>query len=585
MSIQELLVVGGPPSPAPSTVSSLATQQLATTSPVRNAAMLGDMLYTIAFTILWLFGYARNLVSYIVSLGIIPLQTARQLFGIYQPKPVNLRVVERGPRTRGRTTRNQLDSNGNRSAYSDVEGPQRRTHYSWISHNRKSKNTSIASTSTTSSSDVANTRTHSVPSTPRQRPTLLGDVDQALGGDTVVAASAAAEVEGRRARMRNHVDHSKRRILFVDHKVARRQTAPPASLVTQDSPVERLVISDSPQLRLEDLPSPVMEMQEPSPAHSMTEFGEFVSAPAAAPAMSAVQTTEPSIPPVADPSGAGSGAESISDKKERRPRSGFRLFGRKRSSSMTSQSARLSDAEASMPCPTRLRRKSPYPAKAVTSKPMAVSMSDADATTSTRWLLSRPKRLTKKARSNSSTRTQEPEELTIGPLAMDNGNQSPPHARISSSPINTPTTPSRASALLRSSTLNSTTQTTTPTRTRFNPLRDLEAHLYNRHGLGTGPSTRDGYRATPVPKTGIPRTRPYELPGIERPVPSKRNSVGTPTSGSRRDSVQSTKASDVRAFGEDLGRKSPLRRVSAPPGGTVSIPRPTTPTRAQTQPL
>ena len=465
--------------------------------------------------------------------------------------------------------------------------PPRRTHYSWVAHNRKAKNTSIASTSTASSSEI--TRTHSVPSTPRHRSTLLSDlviVEQTLDVE-VAATPTAADVEGRRARSRNRVDHSTRRVLFVDHKVARRQTAPPASLITHESTsMERLAIHDSPQLRLEDLPSPVMEMQEPSPSptHSTTDFGEFVSAPA----------PEPFVAPVTDQPGAESGTESISDKKERRPRGGFRLFGRKRSNSVTSHSARLSDAEPSSA--NRIRRKSPYPAKAVSSKP-AVTMSDADATHTTRWLLSRPKRLTKKAGSDSLTRNQEPEDSTLEHSAVDDVNHSPSHIRFFSSPIHTPSTPSRTNTLLHSS--NSTT-TQTPTKSRFNPLRDLEAHLYNRHGLGTGPSTRDAYRATPVPKTGIPRTRPYQLPGVERPVPSKRNSLGTPTPVSRRESTKtadgtSTQKRDVESpqltrIEDDLGRKSPLRRVSAPAGSTISslstsLPRPATPSRAHTQPL
>ncbi|KIM20233.1 hypothetical protein M408DRAFT_334062 [Serendipita vermifera MAFF 305830] len=113
----------------------------------------------------------------------------------------------------------------------------------------------------------------------------------------------------------------------------------------------------------------------------------------------------------------------------------------------------------------------------------------------------------------------------------------------------------------------------------FNPLRELEARLY-RHGVGTGPGTHDAltYVTTPVPKTGIKRTNPYALLGMERPAVV--NAV-SPTSPSATSSRPVSSPGPGSAFG--TASPKPSRRVSVPVEDTMAK-RPITP-RAHTQPL
>lgn len=62
------------------------------------------------------------------------------------------------------------------------------------------------------------------------------------------------------------------------------------------------------------------------------------------------------------------------------------------------------------------------------------------------------------------------------------------------------------------------TSSAPPIKSRFQPLRDLEVHLYNA-GIGTGPRTDDAWElcTTPIPRGGIPRTRYEQLPGTAMP--------------------------------------------------------------------
>ena len=52
--------------------------------------------------------------------------------------------------------------------------------------------------------------------------------------------------------------------------------------------------------------------------------------------------------------------------------------------------------------------------------------------------------------------------------------------------------------------------------TFLHPIQACQAHLYNVHGIGSGPSTLDLLMPTPIPKGGIRRTDPYAELGISR---------------------------------------------------------------------
>ena len=52
--------------------------------------------------------------------------------------------------------------------------------------------------------------------------------------------------------------------------------------------------------------------------------------------------------------------------------------------------------------------------------------------------------------------------------------------------------------------------------TFLHPIQACQAHLYNVHGIGSGPSTLDLLTPTPIPKGGVKRTDPYAELGIAR---------------------------------------------------------------------
>ena len=52
--------------------------------------------------------------------------------------------------------------------------------------------------------------------------------------------------------------------------------------------------------------------------------------------------------------------------------------------------------------------------------------------------------------------------------------------------------------------------------TFLHPIQACQAHLYNVHGIGSGPSTLDLLMPTPIPKGGVKRTDPYAELGIAR---------------------------------------------------------------------
>ncbi|KAG8788340.1 hypothetical protein FRC15_004923 [Serendipita sp. 397] len=560
-----------PPTPSPSTSSFDSSQfQSQQQQPQQSlqvqeysaqaAFKLSDTVYSLAFTILWLFGYARNLASYVVSLGIIPLRTARQIFGIETHKPVPLARPNRDktPASRVSHTSTLLDPPSSSSPSSLFAATQDRPDRLLRTTRRIGNPQTPLPTGSSSQ-----TRTNSVPSSPWLTkgdvalPKLEPETDvehasSVYTGEPELGRRSAnnrvrgdrghsmdGELEARHARRK--IDHSTRRILFVDPKQVRRQTAPPApitSALTSEESVgsnsRAAVVTQSPAMepaelpdieRFEKVPSnhsiPVVSSSKASPTSSRppsaNEFGEFVSQPS-------------SLPPTIDRDNV-SCSESISEKKERRSRASFKLFGKKRSSSVSS-TTRASDVETSQLCPRRLRRKSPFPARAADAKTPGVSQSDAETSThhsslSIPWFQSKPRRLTRR-RSNSLNGSQLPASATPRPSTAS-------ETLYKASPTSEPIPPTPASisflhkssnqhpgSLCRSSTTNSAVQT--PGRSRFNPIRDLELHLYTHHGLGTGPSNTKEWKATPVPKTGIKRTNPYDLPGVERPVSSSSTS-------------------------------------------------------------
>lgn len=50
--------------------------------------------------------------------------------------------------------------------------------------------------------------------------------------------------------------------------------------------------------------------------------------------------------------------------------------------------------------------------------------------------------------------------------------------------------------------------------TFLHPIQACQAHLYNVHGIGSGPSTLDLLTPTPIPKGGVKRTDPYAELGL-----------------------------------------------------------------------
>jgi hypothetical protein len=52
--------------------------------------------------------------------------------------------------------------------------------------------------------------------------------------------------------------------------------------------------------------------------------------------------------------------------------------------------------------------------------------------------------------------------------------------------------------------------------TLLHPIQACQAHLYNVHGIGSGPSMLDLLTPTPIPKGGVKRTDPYAELGIAR---------------------------------------------------------------------
>jgi hypothetical protein len=161
--------------------------------------------------------------------------------------------------------------------------------------------------------------------------------------------------------------------------------------------------------------------------------------------------------------------------------------------------------------------------------------------------------------------------------------------------------PSRC-PLPRTSTLNSVVSicsTSSPTkspaanRSRFNPIRNLEAHLYNRHGVGTGPDAFH-FVATPIPKDGIKRTNPYELMGGSRPVPSPSSATPTQTQTQTQTQSSSRTREDDQQSQIHLSAGAAISRRSSAPAGSISPPktsksdkrltRPPSPPRAYTEP-
>ncbi|KAG8814578.1 hypothetical protein FRC17_001069, partial [Serendipita sp. 399] len=531
-----------PPTPAPSTVSFSSSQSPPPQQQfqqvqysAQEALYLSDVLYSLAFTILWLFGYARNLASYVVSLGIIPFRTARQIFGIdrHQPIPLARPGRDKPSTPRVSNTSTLLDPPSSSSLFSGTRDRP----------DRLSRTTRrIGNPHSPLLTDSSHTRTQSVPSSPylstgggialpKLEPET--DVDHASvvadKGESVTVRrskkhrnrpdrglSVDGELEARQTRSK--IDHSTRRILFVDPKQARRQTAPPAPIVaplTSEESVgsnSRVVITQSPAMEPTVLPPEVENIEKvpsshsiqviaspktspgPSRPNSTNEFGEFVSAP-----------SQPS--PTVD-RGNVSCSESISEKKERSTRGSFKLFGRKRSSSVSS-STRVSDAEPPHLCPRRLRRKSPFPARPGEGKTPGVSQSDAEgshhSSLSMSWFHSKPRRLTRR-RSNSLSGSQSP--AAASPRTSTTGDpsfkaSSPMSDIAASSPASASLTQKTSnclpSQLSRSNTSSSALPPSTPGRSRFNPIRDLELHLYTRHGFGTGPSDTKEWKATPRP--------------------------------------------------------------------------------------
>jgi len=609
----------------------------------------------------------------VVSLGIIPLQTATRLFGLKptpqpQPRPVLSRDRKPGSRHTRLSHSDQSSALGTSSTSTSSPLTNPRSLHGWHTRKTGTPSSSIDSTSRTGSSLPgtprnrhraslppleAQTDSEHVPHRPRDRhatapaassslrlvnvPDPSSSISASLGvseegGGVVVEEDEGVEGETigddgrRRTRSRSRVDHSTRRILFVDPKAARRQTAP--VIPTQSQPplvsgVEiegRTAMTDSPvqdsialpnlagTTRMDDHP----QRQQPPPSsnpvtltdrpksttdssHSRpvtNEFGEFVSAPIPAPDKTRFSGDH-------ERDAVASGAESISERKSRF-KGGFKLFTRKRSSSVTSNgespsmvhtpnNAESTPKGSSKNGSNKLRRKSPYPARpdshnrssteaihkyhftgtASVAGPSTVTVSDAEAC-STSWLRSRPKKLTRRARSNSLSERPHTKQHTT-PIAPSEPTSSRHRRTATSASVGSipplPRTSTIASASTSTSTSTSSANPSSAPGTHhhtsakrsstlggissFNPLRELEARLYYRHGVGTGPNTADvsSYVTTPVPKTGIKRTNPYALLGVEPP------SRASPAPGLSRSNLASGKM------------PAPPRRASAPAGG------------------
>lgn len=493
---------------------------------------------------------------------------------------------------------------------------------------------------TSSSSTVPSVRANSVPNSPRHTPRpsySLPPIDPSTDTEGLrsrpkhrdtrpsrrlaiqeglVNEEAILDERPSRSRSRSRIDHSIRRILFVDSKATRRQTAPPSSTSMADPPIPvssaqstSMLVAESPVQFTAALPSESPELADRAQAQpqapplqsrppSVNEFGEFVY-----------------VPPVGElDKGVLPGAESTSEKKTKskeKRRSAFKFFSRKQNDSIGSPSNPNPNSElapststASAPPPaapvvsastSQLRRKSPYPAKLGSSTPntrsvgvMARSMSISDAegssscpTTSTSWLRSRPKMLTKKGRSNSlcsARRSTSAVPIDTPPPSSNKEGSSIFKGSLDiflfkESPLSTPVMNSSLSPIVASPTSQSTssapaisrsgTAASSPSRPRFNPIRDIEMHLYN-HGVGTGPGTRDAYEycATPVPKEGIRRTNPYKLIGSPPLLhPESRAPAAAKASRDRREKTTVADEED-----EKRNRRSASRRVSAPAG-------------------
>lgn len=71
--------------------------------------------------------------------------------------------------------------------------------------------------------------------------------------------------------------------------------------------------------------------------------------------------------------------------------------------------------------------------------------------------------------------------------------------------------------------------------TLLHPIQAYQAHLYNVHGIGSGPSTLDLLTPMPIPKGGVKRTDPYAELGLGLP-----RAPTVSVMGSRRASAPST---------------------------------------------
>jgi hypothetical protein len=85
--------------------------------------------------------------------------------------------------------------------------------------------------------------------------------------------------------------------------------------------------------------------------------------------------------------------------------------------------------------------------------------------------------------------------------------------------------------------------------TLLHPIQACQAHLYNVHGIGSGPATLDLLMPTPIPKGGVKRTDPYAELGMAR-VPA---AVNVGVKAARRASVPSV-AEVQRERGEQVAR-------------------------------
>ncbi len=303
------------------------------------------------------------------------------------------------------------------------------------------------------------------------------------------------EAEPRRGRARSIKDHSSRRILF-NHALR------------------------NPASNARPVPPPVMTLDSP---HYLLDF-EFVRTQAETERTAILFTTEPEdlLPPDSTVSSTVPRVQKFASWKSK-------LFSKQRAAS-TEQTTAGAEVSPTTSTPTispvkekensflRMfgtnKRHSPSTTATVGSSEQLITAAANEAEVTDPKKKSALIKFGKKPSRKGATDVPSPKDTKSSlPRASD------PHLPTSTSPC------SPKVSLKHAATFGHCSSTDAPLtsqpkqsgmHTFRHPIQACQAHLYNVHGIGSGPSTLDLLTPTPIPKGGVKRTDPYAELGIAR---------------------------------------------------------------------